>query len=92
MTALASLRKLLDNGISINVFCVCSYSKDANHLDFCGILLIFKADFRITILTVKITAKNDLKMVPDKITGVTPTSTPVIPVPGCKIKYRLICA
>ena len=38
-----------------------------------------KADFHITIWKVKITANNDFKMVPDKITGVTPTSTPVLP-------------
>ena len=42
--------------------------KDANHSDFCGIILIFKADFRITILNVKITANNKFKMVQDKIT------------------------
>ena len=29
---------------------------------------------------VKITARNKLKMISDKITGVTPTSTPVIPI------------
>ena len=52
---------------------------DANHSDFCGIIPIFKANFRITISNVKIAANNNLKMVPDKITGVTPTSTPVIP-------------
>ena len=54
-------------------------SRDANHSDFCGIIWIFKADYRITISNVKITANNDFKMVPDKITGVTPTSTLVIP-------------
>ena len=54
-------------------------SRDANHSDFCRIILIFKAGFRITILNVKITANNNFKMVPDKITGVTLTSTPVIP-------------
>ena len=53
--------------------------RDANHSDFCGILPIFKANFRIMILNVKIMANDKLKMVPDKITGVTPTSTPVIP-------------
>ena len=41
--------------------------------------LFFKADFRITILNVKITANNDLKMVPDKIMVVTPFSALVIP-------------
>ena len=40
---------------------------------------IFVADFCITILNIKIAANNDFKMVPDKITGVTSTSTPVIP-------------
>ena len=40
---------------------------------------IFKANFRITNSNVKITAHNHFKMVPNKITGVTPTSTPVIP-------------
>ena len=39
----------------------------------------FKANFRITISNVKITANNNFKMVPDKITGVTPTFTMVIP-------------
>ena len=52
---------------------------DTNHHDFCEIILIFKADFRIMISNVKITANDDFKMVPDKITGVTLTSTPVIP-------------
>ena len=41
--------------------------------------MIFKAYFRITTLNVKIMANNDFKMVPAKITEVTPTSTPVIP-------------
>ena len=53
--------------------------RDANHLDFCGIMPIFKANFRIRISDVKITANNNFKMVPDKITGVTSTTTPVIP-------------
>ena len=52
-------------------------TRDANHSNFSGIIPIFKADFCITITNVK--ANNDFKMVPDKITGVTPTSTPVIP-------------
>ena len=45
----------------------------------CRIIPICKADFRITISNIKITANNDFKMVPDKITGVTPISTSVIP-------------
>ena len=53
-------------------------ARDANHSDFCGIIQIFKADFRITILNVKITANNDFKMVPNKITWVTITSAPVL--------------
>ena len=54
-------------------------SGGANHYNFCGILPIFKVNFPITISNVKITANNHFKMVPDKITGVTPTSTCVIP-------------
>ena len=46
-------------------------SRDANHSDFCGILRIFKADFRIKIFDVKMSANNDLKTVPDKISGTT---------------------
>ena len=53
--------------------------RDANHSDFCGIVQIFKVDFPITILKVYIRAIDDFKMVPDKITGATLTSTPVIP-------------
>ena len=53
--------------------------RDAKHSDFCEIILVFKADFRILILNFKITAYNDFKMVPDKITGVTPTSALIIP-------------
>ena len=56
----------------------CIYIKDANHSHFCGILLFFKADFRITISDVEIPANNDFKMVPDKIKGVIPTATPVL--------------
>ena len=40
---------------------------------------VFKANLGILILIVKITANNDFKMVPGIITGVTSTSTPVIP-------------
>ena len=40
---------------------------------------VFKAHFCVTISNVKTTANYNFKMVPDKITGVTPTSTPVIP-------------
>ena len=54
-------------------------SRDANHSDFCGIMPIFKANFRFTISNVKITENNDFKMVPDKIMRVTPTSTLLIP-------------
>ena len=36
---------------------------------------IFKADFRITISDVKITANNNFNEVPDKIMGVSPTAT-----------------
>ena len=36
---------------------------------------IFTADFRITILYVKIPANNDFNTLPDKIKGVTTTST-----------------
>ena len=54
-------------------------TRDANHSDFYGIIPIFKANFRITISNVKITTNNNFKMVPDKITWVTPTSTLVIP-------------
>ena len=50
-----------------------------NHSDFCGMIPIIKANFRSTIVIVKITANTDFKMVPDKITGVNPISTPVIP-------------
>ena len=57
----------------------CLVCRDANHADFCEIVPIFKADFRITILNAKITANNNFKMVPDKITGLTSTSTPVEP-------------
>ena len=35
--------------------------------NFCGIIPIFKPDFRITISSVKITANNNYKMVPNKI-------------------------
>ena len=40
--------------------------RDANHSDFCIIILIFKADFRIMISEVKIPANNDFNMVADK--------------------------
>ena len=53
--------------------------RDANISNFCGIVLIFKADLRIRISNVKITANNNLKMIPDKITGVTSTSTSIEP-------------
>ena len=56
-----------------------SKHRDANYSDFCGIIPIFKADFRIMISNFKITANNNSKMVPDKITAATPTFTPVIP-------------
>ena len=48
---------------------------------FFGIVPIFKADFCITIANVKITCMANInsKMVPDKMMGVTPTSTQVIP-------------
>ena len=36
---------------------------------FLGFIPIFKANFRITILNVKKTANNNIKMVPDKIMG-----------------------
>ena len=39
---------------------------------------------------VKITANNDFKMVPDKIAGVTATSTPVIP--GVRCLRRAFCS
>ena len=52
--------------------------RDANHSDFCIIILFFKADFRITISDVKIPQNNDFKMVPDKIKDVTLTYTPVL--------------
>ena len=54
-------------------------ARDANHFEFCGIILIFNADFHITISNVKIMANDYFKMVPDKKTGVTLTSQPVIP-------------
>ena len=54
-------------------------NREANYSDFYGIILIFKADFRITISNMKIKANNNFKMVPDQITGLIPTSTPVIP-------------
>ena len=38
--------------------------------DFCGVLLNFKADFRIMI-------SNIFKIVQDKIKGVTPPCTPI---------------
>ena len=41
------------------------YNRDANHSDFCGIIPIIKANFRITILDVKITANCDFNTVPD---------------------------
>ena len=41
-------------------------ARDANHSNFCGIIPIFKADFRITISNVKIMANNNFKMVSDK--------------------------
>ena len=53
--------------------------RDANQFNFCGIIPIFKADFCIAISNVNITANNRYKMVPDKIMGVTPTSTLVTP-------------
>ena len=40
--------------------------RDANHSDFCGIIPVFKADFRIMILDIKILTNNDFDMVPDK--------------------------
>ena len=57
-----------------------SSRRDANHSDFCGIIPFFMADFRITILDVKIPQNNDFisKMVPDKIKDVTLTYTPVL--------------
>ena len=67
-------------------YLIISITRDANYSGFCGIIPIFKANFRITISNVKITANNNLKMVPDQITGVTPTSTPVIPITGSKLK------
>ena len=36
--------------------------RDANHSDFCGNIPIFKADFRITILDVKIREYNNFSM------------------------------
>ena len=41
--------------------------RDGNHSDFCGIIPIFKSDFRITIPDIKIPANNDFKTVPDEI-------------------------
>ena len=52
-------------------------SRDANHSDFCGIIPIFKANFRITISEVKIPANNDFTMVPDIIKEVTSTCTQI---------------
>ena len=52
-------------------------SRDANHSDFCGIIRIFKSDFRITISDIKIPANNDFKSVPDKIKEVAPPCTPM---------------
>ena len=54
----------------------CWFCRDGNHSGFCGII-IFKADFRIMVLEVKIPANNDFKMVPDKIKEVTSTCTPI---------------
>ena len=51
-----------------------AYIRDANHSNYCGIILIFKAYFRIRISNVKISANNNLKMVPNKIMRVTSTS------------------
>ena len=45
-------------------------------------ILIFEESYpfsSLTIWNVKITANNHFKMIPDKIMGVTPTSSPVIP-------------
>ena len=51
--------------------------RDANHSDFCGIITIFKANFRIKISDVKIPANNDFKMVPDKIKEVASACTQI---------------
>ena len=48
--------------------------RDANLFDFCQIIPIFKADFLIAISNIKITANDNFKMVPNKITGVALTS------------------
>ena len=40
--------------------------KDANHYNFCGIILIFKSDSHYRFQVVKIWANNDFKTVPDK--------------------------
>ena len=78
---LSSLQVLyfLNVFIQLSVTDNCPICRDANHSDFCGNILIFKADFRITFSNVKITANDDFKMVPDKITGVTLNSTLGIP-------------
>ena len=55
------------------------FIRDANHLDFCRILRIFKSDF--PILDIKIPANNDFKMVLDKIKEVAP------PLNGCGENY-----
>ena len=51
---------------------------------------IFKADFCITISNIKITANNDFKMVPDKITWVTPNLWLYL-ITGSKIKQTGLC-
>ena len=66
--------------------------RDANDSDFCGIIPIFKANFRIMISNFKIMANNNLKMVPDKIRGLLLPLDLLYLITGSKIKYRLVCA
>ena len=67
---------------SYNFFVKCSYITGVTYImahSEMPTIPIFKADIRVMILKVKITANNDFRKVPNKITGVIPTSIPVIP-------------
>ena len=50
---------LLFYGKTSVIMDVDTHYRDANHSDFCGIIPFFKADFRNTILGVKIPQNND---------------------------------
>ena len=75
----ASSTMMKSKGLSMDPWWTRTFTlyRDANHYDFCGIIPIFKANFRITIFDVKIRQIAVSKMIPDKIKEVTSTCTPI---------------